>query len=132
MDRGGDAQSGRILVIEDDPGTREAIQDALETEGYAVVTAIHGRDAFEQLRRMEPPCLILLDLMMPVMSGGEFLVALRATKELAHLPIVVVSAWPDEAEKIRGEIQGFVKKPIELDALCETVERFCLKRQDAA
>ena len=88
-------------------------------------TAVDGSDGLRRLREIEEPCIILLDLMMPVMSGGEFLVVLRQTDMLATIPVIVVSAWPDEAEKVRHHTQGYVKKPIALDALLDAVLRFC-------
>jgi CheY-like chemotaxis protein len=74
---------------------------------------------------MEEPCVILLDLMMPVMSGGEFLSILRQSDAFATLPVVVVSAWPQEAAKLSDQIQGFVKKPVVLDTLLDLLERYC-------
>lgn len=122
----------QILVVEDDQDTLESMQDALESEGYSVATAVNGEDALEKLKSMKAPCVILLDLMMPVMSGGEFLTVLRDTEALRELPVVVVSAWPDEARKIHSEVQGFVKKPVSLDALLGAVAKFCEPERRAA
>jgi DNA-binding response OmpR family regulator len=119
-----------VLIIEDDADIRESLQDALEAEKYRVITAVDGWDGLQRLKEMNEPCIILLDLMMPVMSGGEFLVALRASEMLASIPVVVVSAWPDEAAKVRHQTQGYVKKPIALNALLEAVFQFC--REHAA
>jgi CheY-like chemotaxis protein len=115
----------QILIVEDDADVRESIQDALESEGYRVVTAVNGKDGLERLREVERPCIILLDLVMPVMSGTEFLVAMRSADGLATIPVVVVSAWPDEAAKVRTQTQGYVEKPIALDALLKAVSQFC-------
>ena len=68
--------------------------------------------------------------MMPVMSGGEFLAELRANDVLATIPVVVVSAWPDEAAFVRAQTQGYVKKPVSLDVLLELVARYCSKERD--
>jgi two-component system chemotaxis response regulator CheY len=114
-----------ILVVEDDDDIREAIQDALENEGYRVATAVDGQDGLRCLHEIENPCLILLDLMMPVMSGGEFLVALRDSTGYAEIPVVIASAWPDAAAEVRERAQGFVKKPIALGALLEAVSGWC-------
>jgi CheY-like chemotaxis protein len=115
----------QILIVEDDADVRESIQDALESEGYRVITAVNGKDGLERLREVERPCIILLDLMMPVMSGSEFLVAMRSADGLATIPVVVVSAWPDEAAKVQAQTQGYVQKPIALDALLNAISRFC-------
>ena len=114
-----------ILVIEDDPDIAESLTDVLESEGYLVVTAANGVEGLQCLRDIGKPCLILLDLMMPVMSGGEFLAVLRRHDKFASVPVVVVSAWPKEAMQVRSQSQGFVKKPVALDSLLETATRFC-------
>jgi DNA-binding response OmpR family regulator len=115
-----------ILVVEDDREIREAIVDVLEAEGYHVESAPNGKEGLSRLREIEKrPCLILLDLMMPVMSGGEFLAMARKDDALATIPVVIVSAWPSEAAQIAGATQGYVKKPIDLETLLTTVSRFC-------
>lgn len=114
-----------ILVIEDDPDIAESLSDVLESEGYLVVTAANGVEGLQCLRDIGEPCLILLDLMMPVMSGGEFLAVLRRHEKFASVPVVVVSAWPKEAMQVRAQSQGFVKKPVALDSLLDTATRFC-------
>jgi CheY-like chemotaxis protein len=122
--------NGKILVVEDDPEIREVVRDVLQDEGYAVVTATNGKEGLERLRQMARPCLVLLDLLMPVMNGGEFLTALRTTDVLATLPVVVFSAWSEEAQKIRDDTQGFVEKPVSLPALLDTVTKFCAPGAD--
>ena len=89
-----------------------------------MVTAENGRDAIECLQRVPHPCLVLLDLMMPVMDGSQFLGALRADDRLAPLPVVVVTAWHEDV--VEGEnVQGVIKKPIDIDLLLRFVERYC-------
>lgn len=119
-----------VLVVEDDRDIRESLEDVLTAEGYRVVTAENGRQGLDRLREETDPCIILLDLMMPVMSGGEFLAELRANDVLATIPVVVVSAWPDEAALVRSQTQGYVKKPVALDVLLELVARYCSKERD--
>ena len=114
-----------ILVVEDDPDIAESLSDVLEGEGYLVVTAANGVEGLQGLRDIGKPCLILLDLMMPVMSGGEFLAVLRKHEKFSTVPVIVVSAWPKEALQVRDQSQGFVKKPVMLDSLLETTSRFC-------
>jgi len=62
---------------------------------------------------------------MPIMNGSELLCALRATDVLTTLPVVIVSAWPDEAQKLRGHSDGFIKKPVSLTNLLDVVGKFC-------
>src|SRR5689334_8429349 len=77
-----------ILVVEDDQDIREALMSVLEDEGYTVLGAANGLDGLEVLARISRPCMILLDLMMPVMSGAEFLSQMRRDDILAPVPVV--------------------------------------------
>jgi CheY-like chemotaxis protein len=81
---------GRVLIVEDDEAIRETLRELLEFEGFEVATAANGREAVSQLQRTERPCLILLDLMMPVMNGWEFLRKRREDLTIATIPVVVV------------------------------------------
>jgi CheY-like chemotaxis protein len=115
-----------ILLVEDEPDIRASLKDALELEGYHVVAAPNGREALDRLPQMPRPCLILLDLMMPVMDGWEFAEHLQADAAHAAIPIVVVTAFSQEAEKRRRiETRGVVPKPVNLDRLFGVVKRFC-------
>lgn len=120
-----------VLVVEDDEDVRETLAIALEIEGYAVETAAHGKEALDRLHEMvnrggdERPCLILLDLMMPVMSGAELLSLLRSDPAFATIPVVVVSAWDREAAKVAPDAQGLVRKPVDLTELLACVEEYC-------
>jgi CheY-like chemotaxis protein len=115
---------GGILVVEDDPDIRDTFREVLEAEGYRVSTAANGQEGLERLEEIHKPCLVLLDLMMPVMSGPEFLEAMRQRDGLGPVPVVIVSAWPDEAEKTQGA-QGFMAKPVNLDRLLALVHHYC-------
>jgi CheY-like chemotaxis protein len=121
---GGRVRCETVLVVEDDDDIRATLEDVLAGDGYAVSGAANGREALALLETLARPCLILLDLMMPVMNGREFLAALRADDALAPIPVVIVSAWPDEARATKGA-QGFVKKPVELDVLRRVVHAYC-------
>lgn len=113
-----------ILVVEDDEDTRVTLRYILEAKGYDVAEAGDGRAALAWLENGSRPCLILLDLMMPVMSGLEFLASFRAQPDHADTPVIVVSAWPERAAETPG-IQGFLKKPFNLVELLEQTRRFC-------
>lgn len=114
----------RILIIEDDDDIRDALMSLLEDEGYDVRGAANGKEGLDVLATMERPCVILLDLMMPVMSGPEFLSHLREEDVVAPIPVVVVSAWPKEAARL-GNVQGFVKKPVDLSLLLQLIDQYC-------
>ncbi len=112
-----------VLLVEDDEDIRDAIADVLETAGYYVVLAENGRVALDALRLAErlPDC-VLLDLMMPVMDGKEFLRELRNTPRLRHLRILLLSA--DVASVARARelgADGGVCKPVTPDALLTLV-----------
>jgi CheY-like chemotaxis protein len=120
----GERACATILIVEDDDDIRACLQEALEDEGYATAAAANGREALAQLESVKRPCLILLDLMMPIMGGREFLAQLRADDRLAPIPVVIVSAWPTEARATPGA-QGFIRKPIDLTMLLDVVGGYC-------
>ncbi len=114
------SSSDRILVVDDDPDVREALQLLLERRGYEVCTAGNGVEALEELEH-DRPRLILLDLMMPVMSGPQFLKILRADPRFSDLPVLLVTAWPAEAATMAGA-QGVVSKPVNIHELSAMIE----------
>ncbi len=82
---------GRVLVVEDDPDTRRLLAELLEDDGWQVAEADNGREGMSALQSFVPD-VVLLDLMMPVMDGAEFLVWLRAQQTFNTLPVVIVTA----------------------------------------
>lgn len=112
-----------ILIVEDDPSIREALKLFLELEGYRVLEAANGQAALEVLSSMPPPRLVLLDLMMPIMDGYEFLGARARNSAFSAIPVVVVSAFVERVAEL--PIQGYVAKPIDFDHLLALVSRFC-------
>jgi CheY-like chemotaxis protein len=119
------ASTHPVLVIDDDPDIRWTVAELLEDWGYAVTTAVHGKDALEQLRAGVRPCLILLDLTMPIMNGYEFRQAQRADPEFATIPTIVLSAAGNLAERARElEVDNVLRKPIALEQLSSLAERF--------
>jgi CheY-like chemotaxis protein len=114
-----------VLVVEDDPDVRETLELILEDEGVRAVGVANGREAIDYLTSDAPlPDLILLDLMMPVMSGVEFLAWRQRHPELAALPVVVVSASSARAaQKMVADygLTGFLQKPLTLDMLASAL-----------
>lgn len=116
-----------ILVIDDETSIRDVLIEVLEEEGYGVVTAANGLEAISVLRHSsEPPCVILLDLMMPVMTGWEFRKEQQQDPALATIPVVLLSA----TQNIKKEASALgaaahIPKPIDFDALLATVKRYC-------
>jgi len=82
-----------ILLIDDDPDNREVMQLVLEHRGFQVITSCNGVDGLRVLEELGRPELILLDWMMPTMSGREFLEAIRERPELSDIPVIVVTAY---------------------------------------
>jgi CheY-like chemotaxis protein len=115
-----------VLVVEDDPDIRATICEALEDNGYATAGAGNGVEALAYLRSAaEKPCLILLDLMMPVMDGQTFRAEQRADPAFADIPVVVISAYRD-VEKYADELAAdCLPKPVRLDTLLETARKHC-------
>ena len=111
-----------ILIIEDNATTREALTTLLEGVGYGVTGAANGREALDYLRQAEPPCVILLDLSMPVMSGWQFRREQRHDPALAPIPVVVLSGESD-LPRIAASlgVAGHFPKPVEFGELLQTI-----------
>lgn len=112
-----------ILVVDDDPDILEALSEILEAEGFEIRRARNGKEALERLEP-DPPQLILLDLMMPVMDGWEFAQRMRQRPALSSIPIIVLSADRNVGSKALdiGAV-GHLAKPFELNDLLEMVRR---------
>jgi CheY-like chemotaxis protein len=114
------------MIIEDDESLRESFRDALRDEGYTIMDAPHGGEALAMLRGAsdEKPCVILLDLMMPVMNGWQFREEQARDPELSPIPVIVVTAGRGE-DTARVDADHFLQKPIRLNDLLESIRRFC-------
>ena len=119
-----------VLVVDDDADIRRALRNVLELQGYRVALAANGREAWERLQSAHVPALILLDLMMPLMNGAEFLGRVRADTRLWSVPIVLVTAFRSLAEPVTAESQGFLAKPFDVEQLLDLVSRFCPPRSN--
>ncbi len=115
-----------ILVVDDDRDIRETLGEILHHEGYHVEMAENGARALELIRRGPAPSLVLLDLMMPVMSGWEFLEMAETDEELAGIPVVVVSAMPAPLAPAdaRGGVKACLHKPLQLQQLLNLVHQY--------
>jgi CheY-like chemotaxis protein len=114
---------GPVLVAEDDHEIREALEALLGEVGYRVIAAADGRQALELLRKYagtsDFPSVLLLDLMMPVMNGWELLGELRKDPTIAKLPVVIVSAFAEQAPR---DVRAVLRKPVQVDVLLKTLE----------
>jgi CheY-like chemotaxis protein len=116
-----------VLVVDDDHGIREVLSEVLGDAGYQTVTASDGARALEYLRQASAlPRVVLLDLMMPVMTGWEFRLAQQQDPRLAPIPVVALSARGSIAhDQYVVTVDAFMQKPVDLDQLLDLVEGYC-------
>jgi CheY-like chemotaxis protein len=115
-----------VFIVEDDVDTREMIGRFLELEGYAVETAANGRQALDRLDAGTRACVILLDLMMPVMDGWEFRRRQASHAAFGKIPVIVFSAAGRERMR-QIDANDYLAKPVDLDELLQRVSRFCAR-----
>ncbi|PCC67140.1 His Kinase A (phospho-acceptor) domain-containing protein [Nannocystis exedens] len=109
-----------VLIADDDEVTRESLREAFEGEGYATITAADGREALDVLLHARvKPDLVILDLVMPLLEGGQVYQAMRAAPELARIPVIVSTSDPTRAPA--GTI--LIPKPVKLGRLLATAAR---------
>lgn len=115
-----------ILVVDDDMGIRETLKDLLELEGYRVATAANGADCLQRLDQMSP-CMVLLDLMMPVKNGWEVLQDLQARGDalLRQHRVAVISAAAPEVRNLQEYGCEVLPKPLNLERLLSLARRLC-------
>lgn len=115
----------RVLVVEDEKDILEVTALLLESCGYRVLTARNGAEALEAAREA-PPCLIILDLMMPVMNGWQFRAAQLEEPALADVPVIVITgAGAGAAPGGNLSDAAFLQKPIEMETLLDAVASVC-------
>jgi CheY-like chemotaxis protein len=113
-----------ILLVDDDPSIQGAISMLLQREGFTVACAGNGQQALDLLSTSQRPALILLDMLMPVMNGLEFRIAMQQDRRLAGIPVVVLSATPGAEEHPNlPPPQAVMPKPFDIDQLLDVVER---------
>ena len=117
--------SSYILLVDDDDGLRSILAEYLaDVGGYRVTPVTNGREALDHLKAGGRPCVILLDLMMPVMDGWEFRDAQSADPTLADIPVVVITALgSDKPSPVARE--NTLRKPLDPKALLRLISRFC-------
>lgn len=113
-----------ILVIDDDADIRESLTEILSEEGHRVRAAANGQEALGLLRSNPAPCMILLDLMMPVMNGWQFVQAQAGDPSLAAIPVWVITAAGDAHPPPPG-VTGVLRKPFRLHELLHVVDSHC-------
>lgn len=106
-----------MLVVDDEPDIRDALQDILEDEGYRVEHAADGAEALSRLRTIRRPCAVILDMLMPVLDGAQVYSIVRSDPQLADIPLLISTSDPSRAPK--GSL--IMSKPIDLQRLVSTV-----------
>ena len=117
-----------VLIVDDDPDLLDVTSFVIENEGISVETARNGREALASLSAGRLPALVLLDLMMPVMNGWEFLAAIANDPVLQGIPVVALTA------AAHAEVPGareVLSKPMELKKLIRIIERYVRGDRDA-
>ncbi len=116
-----------VLIVEDDQELRDAVGQLLREEGWSTRAASNGAEALELLHREGRPCVILLDLMMPVVNGWQFLEQRKSDGQLADIPVIVMSAYVDMPGFAAPHlpVEETLKKPLDLNRLLESVKNHC-------
>ena len=120
-------RTARVLVADDDPIILRLLQVNLGLEGLEVETAVRGEDAIQKAQR-DPPDLVILDVMMPELSGWEVARRLKDDERTADVPIIFLSARDQESDRQRGQEIGmaaYVAKPFDPTELMQLVRRLC-------
>jgi two-component system alkaline phosphatase synthesis response regulator PhoP/two-component system response regulator VicR len=125
----------KILTCDDEKNIVRLIQVNLERQGYEVVTAYNGREALEVVER-EKPDLIVLDLMMPEMTGFEALEALKKNPETEHIPVIMLTARTQDQDVLRGwqaGVECYLTKPFNPIELVTFIKRiFAVEEQESS
>jgi CheY-like chemotaxis protein len=123
---------GRILIADDDPDLRESLRLLLELQGHSVQEAQNGVEALRHLDVGHPPCVILLDLMMPVMDGWQFRREQLRNPALAPIPVLVMSAVPSHMQRAEElAVHRMFAKPFDYDDLLTEVATLCHRAPQA-
>jgi CheY-like chemotaxis protein len=117
----------QILLIEDERDLRETLKLLLELEGFHVATARNGREGLDLLDDRTPPCLIVLDMMMPVMSGWEFLETIKRERRalLENTALLVITAVADIGQSPSDLGCRVLKKPFEVEPFLQFARQHC-------
>ena len=119
---------GVVLVVDDTPSLLDLVREVLEEDGYRVVTCLQSRDALTLARACQPDA-VMLDIVMPEVSGWDVLAELRADEQFTRTPVIICTAYVAEALGRLAEIQGagrdrhvgFLPKPFDVEELLEVV-----------
>jgi CheY-like chemotaxis protein len=115
-----------VLVVEDDRDIAECIEGVLQDSGHEARVAGNGREALKCLDEMSRPCLLLVDLMMPVMDGPTLVQEIARRDDHDQLPVVVMSSQPNLSRALAWPgVRGVLKKPFDVNDVIGAVEQYC-------
>ena len=117
--------SKQILIVEDETLARESLKLLIELEGFEARAAANGREALDIISESGLPCLIVLDMMMPLMNGWELLEALETRDLLRDARIVVVSAAPDIVRSPLTRRYPILPKPFDIESILDIARECC-------
>ncbi len=122
----------RILSVEDDVDLQQVVAYALKRKNWEVVYAYDGKDGLEKALELRPD-LILLDMMLPGLNGVEVIQELKKTDATKMIPIVVMTAYPSDAQFVASTILAmgaveYLAKPVHIDELVQTIERLLARK----
>jgi CheY-like chemotaxis protein len=109
-----------ILVVDDEFGIADTLSSILSDEGYRVIVAVNGEQGLARLSEAKPD-LVLVDFMMPVMSGPEMVRAMRASPEHRPIPVIMMSAVSEAMVREECDFAVFLRKPFDLETLLRSV-----------
>ncbi|MGA8643378.1 response regulator [Candidatus Binatus sp.] len=114
-----------VLVVDDDSGNRETMSELLDNKGYSVLQAENGQRALDILKKNpQHPCLVVLDMAMPIMDGRGFLKRRAHDPDLRNIPVVVVSGNSQKGAPLQG-IDAYFRKPVDVERLIEVIDQHC-------
>ena len=113
-----------ILIVEDEEEARTALTQIFEFEGFRVAAVSNGAEALDYLVKSEAPCLIVLDIRMPVMDGPQLRGALLQDSRWAKIPVIVVTALDPSAAAGLSPVR-VLRKPVDVDVLLTVVQQHC-------
>ncbi|MDJ0697941.1 response regulator transcription factor [Mastigocoleus sp. MO_188.B34] len=122
--------SAQLLLVDDEPGLREAVKDYLEESGFKVQVASNAREGWE-LMQQNTPELVISDIMMPQVDGYQFLKQLREDPRFASLPVIFLTAKGMTSDRIQGYqagVDGYLPKPFDPDELVAIIENLLTRR----
>jgi len=131
------ADNVKILIVDDEPDVLDYLTAIFEDDGYEVLPATGGKEAFDLARRYKP-ALISLDITMPDEAGTRTYINLKKDPELKDIPVIVVTATVDSESGLHNlldglqEPEGFIRKPVDTMQLLETVRAILGRKTDAA